>query len=132
VTQAAPQPYPPRPFPLPPLSEIKFTISPTGQLVSFKNQNTIWPPNMPPVQQHYPPQQPQYMNRGGAQVHPPNYRPPQQLPAPPSKRVKIEEEEEEEPFIPRDVATQRFIRWTEWMEEILSSGYNIRIFSSIS
>jgi Fungal domain of unknown function (DUF1750) len=124
VTQAAPQPYPPRPFPLPTLAEMKFTISSQGQLISFKNQNTIWPPNMTPTQQHYPQQSP-YMNRG-PQVHPPAYRPSQPLPVQASKRVKIEEEEDEETPIPRDIAAQRFIRWTEWMEEILSSGYNIR------
>lgn len=82
---------------------------------------------MPPVvpQQHY--QQP-YMNRG-PQGHPAAaYRPPQPpIPVPGNKRVKIEEEEEEDTFIPRDIAAQRFVRWTEWMEEILSSGYNIRM-----
>jgi hypothetical protein len=41
----------------------------------------------------------------------------------------LEEEEEEEVFIPRDVAAQRFVRWTEWMEEILGSGYNIRMIA---
>lgn len=131
VTQAAPQPYPPRPYPLPSLADIKFTISTNGQLVSFKNPNTIWPPNMPPTQ-HYPPQppppqqQPHYMNRA-PQMQQPAYRPQQGLPMPGSKRVKIEEEEEDEQLLPRDIAAQRFVRWTEWMEEILSSGYNIRI-----
>jgi hypothetical protein len=60
------------------------------------------------------------------QVPPPAYRP-QQVP-PGNKRVKVEEEEDEEVFLPRDVAAQRFVRWTEWMEEILSSGYHIRTF----
>ena len=78
-------------------------------------------------QQHYPQQQP-YMNRI-PQPHAPAYRPPpQQIPVQANKRVKIEEEEEDDTFVPRDIAAQRFIRWTEWMEEILSSGYNIRIF----
>ena len=57
---------------------------------------------------------------------PPQYRPGPPMPAQPAKRMKIEEEEEEEVSIPRDVAAARFIRWTEWMEEILNSGYNIR------
>ena len=60
------------------------------------------------------------------QVPPPAYRP-QQVP-PGNKRVKVEEDEDEEVFLPRDVAAQRFVRWTEWMEEILSSGYHIRTF----
>lgn len=47
------------------------------------------------------------------------------MPVPANKRIKVEEDEEEESFAPRDVAAQRFVRWTEWMEEILSSGYNI-------
>lgn len=46
---------------------------------------------------------------------------------PASKRIKVEEEEEEDPVMPRELAAQRFVRWTEWMEEILSSGYNIRM-----
>ena len=46
---------------------------------------------------------------------------------PANKRIKVEEEEDDEPVIPRDLAAQRFVRWTEWMEEILTSGYNIRI-----
>jgi Fungal domain of unknown function (DUF1750) len=124
VTAQAPgSNYPPRPYPLPMLADLKFTISNTGQLVSFKNPNTIWPPNMPPIQ-HYPQQSP-FMNRP-PQVQPPAYRPQQPLPVQANKRVKIEEEEEEETFIPKDVAAQRFVRWTEWMEEILGSGYNIR------
>jgi SWI/SNF and RSC complexes subunit Ssr4 C-terminal len=80
---------------------------------------------MPPVvpQQHY--QQP-YMNRALQGHLPAAYRPPQPpLPGPGVKRVKIEEEEEDDTFVPKDVAAQRFVRWTEWMEEILSSGYNI-------
>lgn len=61
------------------------------------------------------------------QVVPPAYRPQQGVP-PGNKRVKVEEEEDEEVFMPRDVAANRFARWTEWMEEILSSGYHIRNF----
>lgn len=48
-----------------------------------------------------------------------------------NKRAKLEEDEEEEAFLPRDVAAERFIRWTEYMEEILGSGYNIRILNPI-
>jgi Fungal domain of unknown function (DUF1750) len=85
---------------------------------------------MPPAQ-HYPPQPPppppqQYMNRAQP-MQQPTYRPQQGVPMPGHKRVKIEEEEEEEQLLPRDIAAHRFVRWTEWMEEILSSGYNIRI-----
>ena len=84
-------------------------------------------PPPPPQGQHYPGPPPQ-----GAYIPgrpPPGFRgpqpgPPQGLPA--SKRIKVEEEEEDEPGVPREVAAQRFVRWTEWMEEILSSGYNIR------
>jgi Fungal domain of unknown function (DUF1750) len=60
---------------------------------------------------------------------------PQGMPA--NKRIKVEEEEDDEPGVPREVAAQRFVRWTEWMEEILSSGYHIRsspripLFSSL-
>ena len=141
VSQAAPppQPYPPRPFPLPKLADISFTLSNTGQLVSFKNQATIWPPPPPVAQQMSapPPQQQHYTPLGGGpshfmgrplpqQVAPPTYRP-QQVPPPGNKRVKVEEEEDDEDVpVPRDVAAQRFVRWTEWMEEILSSGYHIR------
>ena len=124
VTHSAPQPYAPRPFPLPNIGKIEFVISNTGQLVSFKNPNTTWQPNMPPVQQqHYSPQQ--FGQR--PQVQPPAYRPQPQMTPQSAKRVKLEEEEEEDVFIPRDVAAQRFVRWTEWMEEILGSGYNIRM-----
>ena len=66
------------------------------------------------------------MGRGGPQHLPPQTYRPQQVPQGGNKRVKVEEEEEEEVFMPRDVAAQRFVRWTEWMEEILSSGYHIR------
>jgi hypothetical protein len=129
VAHSGPLPYPPppRPYPLPNIAKIEFVISNTGQLVSFKNPNTSWAPNMPPAQ-HYPPQQP-YVNRQ-PQVQPPPYRPQPQLHPQGNKRVKVEDEEEEEPFLPRDIAAQRFVRWTEWMEEILSSGYNIRTHPS--
>jgi Fungal domain of unknown function (DUF1750) len=108
-------------------------LSNTGQLVSFKNQNITWSANVPPAQQFAPlhqqqaahPVQPPYINR--PQQPPAAYRPPQPAPMQPNKRVKVEDEEEEETFTPRDVAAQRFVRWTEWMEEVLSSGYNIRI-----
>jgi hypothetical protein len=125
VSQAATQPYPPRPFPLPPITKIEFLLSPTGQLVSFKNPNTTWQPNMPPAAPAYP--STPYGPRPPVPAQ--QYRPTPPMPAQPAKRVKIEEEEEEEVLMPRDVAAGRFIRWTEWMEEILSSGYNIRILS---
>jgi hypothetical protein len=54
--------------------------------------------------------------------------PPQGMGVPPNKRIKVEEEDEEDPVLPRELAAQRFVRWTEWMEEILSSGYNIRTY----
>ena len=143
VSQAPPppQPYPPRPFPLPKLADVTFTLSTTDQLVSFKNPAATWPPPPPVAQQMSapPPQQQHYTPQGGGggppthfmgrqhpqQVAPPTYRP-QQVPPSGNKRVKVEEEEDEEVFMPRDVAAQRFVRWTEWMEEILSSGYHIR------
>jgi hypothetical protein len=123
VTQAAPQPYPPRPHPLPSIAPLQFYLSNTGQLSSVKNPNTTWAPNMPSTQHYGPPQQ-SFVNRT-PQVQPPAYRP-QQLPPQGAKRIKVEEDEDEETIVAREIAAARFVRWTEWMEEILSSGYNIR------
>jgi Fungal domain of unknown function (DUF1750) len=124
VTQTAPQPYPPRPYPLPTIAPLQFYLSSTGQLSSVKNPNTTWAPNMPSTQHYGPPQQ-SFVNRT-PQVQPPAYRPQQQLPPQGAKRVKVEEDEDEETIVAREIAAARFVRWTEWMEEILSSGYNIR------
>jgi hypothetical protein len=82
-----------------------------------------------PTPQHYgPPQQQQPFVSRTPQVQPPAYRPQQQqVPPQANKRVKVEEDEDEDAIVAREVAAARFVRWTEWMEEILSSGYNIRI-----
>src|ERR1700738_1745537 len=76
VTQAPPQSYPPRPYPLPTLAPLQFYLSPNGQLSSVKNSNTSWAPTMP-TSQHY--QQQPFLNRT-PQVQPPSYRPKQQAP----------------------------------------------------
>jgi SWI/SNF and RSC complexes subunit Ssr4 C-terminal len=111
------QTFPPRPFPLPNIAKVEFVLGPQGQLVSFKNPSTQWTPSFP--------QQTQTQFPGSGYT--PQFRGRQPVPPQGIKRVKIEEEEDDEVLIPRDVAAGRYVRWTEWMEEIISSGYHIRM-----